>query len=70
MLGDIGFPVVLTTINVACLHPLLNLVLCLSLGTQLQNELYWVTNVEQLQFYRGFIAMQSTLGSSCNAYTA
>ncbi|DBA98816.1 hypothetical protein WJX77_006821 [Trebouxia sp. C0004] len=39
-------------------------------GTQLKNELYWVENVEQLQFYGGFIAMQSTLGSSCNANTA
>ncbi|DBB15342.1 TPA: hypothetical protein ACH3X3_003587 [Trebouxia sp. C0006] len=39
-------------------------------GTHLENEQYWVINVEQLQFYAGFIAMQSTLGSSCNADTA
>jgi len=46
------------------------LFLCPSSGTHLENEQYWVINVEQLQFYAGFIAMQSTLGSSCNPYTA
>ena len=44
--------------------------MCPCSGTHLENEQYWVINVEQLQFYAGFIAMQSTLGSSCNAYTA
>ena len=39
-------------------------------GTQLEDELYWLQNVETLQFYTGFIAMQATLGSPCNANTA
>lgn len=72
------FLLFLTAVDVACLLlllllpllPLLKFVLCVSSGMRLQDELYWVTNVEQLQFYGGFIAMQSTLGSSCNANTA
>ena len=38
-------------------------------GAQLAEQTYWLQNVETLQFYTGFIAMQATPGSACNANT-
>ncbi len=39
-------------------------------GTREQDEFFCVQNMESLQFYGGFIAMQATLGASCEYYTS